>query len=88
MTISLLDVLDTPHAILHTHGEVFYGAILPHIRNNDSIQIDMTGIQSLTSNFLARSIGRLCNEFEEAAGLIEFTNYENTFFPELIGRFI
>jgi len=88
MTVSLLDVIDTPHAVLHRQGEAFYGAILPHIQDNEMIQVDMTGIKSLTTNFLACSVGRLCNEFEEASGLIEFVNCENTFFPELIGRFI
>lgn len=88
MTVSLLDVIDTPHAVLHRQGEAFYGAILPHIQDNEIIQVDMTGIKSLTTNFLACSVGRLRNEFEETAGLIEFVNCEDPFMYVTIGRFI
>ena len=53
MTVSLLDVIDTPHATMRSQGETLYEAILPHIQDNEMIQVDMAGIKSLTTNFLA-----------------------------------
>lgn len=76
--VSIIEIINTPNAIIKKFGEHLYLTLLPQIKLNQPVCIDFKGLNNLTSGFCNASIGRLYFEFPSTAPiLISFDNLSN-----------
>lgn len=64
------EVLKTPKAITNEKGEYIKKVILENIHNNEVTTLDFSGIESLTTAFLNKSIGELYCELDNSSDVL------------------
>ena len=81
MMMKIYKVFDvTGHgAIAIEHGQRLYRLIHPHLLNGESLQLDFTGIETLTDVFIGQSLGQLFRDIpaEKIRELIDFKGLDN-----------
>ena len=66
-------------AIAIEHGQRLYRLIHPHLTNGDSLQLDFTGVETLTDVFIGQSLGQLFRDIpaQKIRELIDFKGLDN-----------
>ncbi|MED5921420.1 STAS-like domain-containing protein [Streptococcus anginosus] len=58
-TLNIHDIIQSNSAILADTGEIVFQTIKKNIENNESVTLDFSGINTLTTAFLNLAIGQL-----------------------------
>jgi hypothetical protein len=65
MVIKVLDIIETPNAILQKFGWQVYDFLSDKIENGQTIELSFEGLSNLTSSFCNASIGKLYTQYGE-----------------------
>lgn len=76
ITISIVDLIQSPSALTREQGKIIYDKIIDYIQDGTKVLIDFTDIESLITPFLNVAIGKLYENYssEQLKSLIEFIN--------------
>ncbi len=80
-SISVIDAIGTPNAILHSFGMKVYDTAKAAVQENKPVVIDFHGVRNLTSAFLHASIGNLVS-VSPSPNLVQFTGLDNQHWEE------
>lgn len=84
--LKIKEIIGTSNAILRSSGASLYDVILSKINGNDTIVIDFSEIENLTSGFCNASFGKLAMEIQNLKDLIVLENINNTIFQDKINN--
>jgi hypothetical protein len=89
MTIKILDIINTPNAILHEFGLKVYDQAKPALIRGEEVKLSFENLRNVTSLFCNASIGKLYMEFpDKAPNLLKVENITNEYWWESIGEAI
>ncbi|MBL7840826.1 MAG: STAS-like domain-containing protein [Cyclobacteriaceae bacterium] len=83
-SISVLEAIGTPNAILHSFGMTVYDSAKAVVQENKPIIIDFNGVRNLTSAFLHASVGNLITLNPASSNLITITGLTNPQWQEKV----
>ncbi len=63
--INVVELLNSPNAILHKFGLQLYQAVEPHLASGQNVIIDFSGMRNATTGFFHASVGKLYQEFSD-----------------------
>lgn len=63
MTIKIINIINTPNAILQKFGWEVFEKVAQSLRDGKAVELSFEGIENLTSSFCHASIGKLYAEF-------------------------
>jgi hypothetical protein len=75
--LKIIDIINTPNAILHSFGLKVFEVASESISKNQSVVISFQGLKNITSAFCNASIGKLYLSFPKTSELLFFEGLEN-----------
>lgn len=75
--IKVIDIINTPNAILHSFGLKVFDSISEYLSNNQEITVSFEGLKNVTSAFCNASIGKAYLSFPDASSLLKLHGIES-----------
>ena len=77
-TLRIIDIIQTPHAILHKFGVLVFERVKPLIEAGKQVSLSFDGLQGMTSGFAHASVGSLYQTFGvEVSKVLHLTDLNN-----------
>lgn len=74
--LKIIEIINTPNAILNSFGLKVYEIASQSISNNQPIVLSFQGLKNITSAFCNASIGKIYLTFPNASNLLSFEGLE------------
>lgn len=87
--LQVIDIIQTPHAILHKFGVLVFERVKPLIEAGEQVSLSFAGIKGMTSGFAHASVGNLYEVFGAEVGkLLVLTHVDSELWQSKINEAI